>query len=281
MTAAVALKYGGFVRIAAAQARRERGELYGRVTFFAVILGVFASLWHAVAEAGMPVAAEPRALVWYLAATEWIVLSTPPIHIEIQEAIRRGDIVCQLGRPASYVGAKFAEGLGLLATRAPVLGVTACVQAPAHGLGAAAEGDRLCRAVRPGCRGIAHGPVPGHWPPGVLARGCVACVLGVAKGVVRLRRPDDADRALPGFDSTRGGMDALSQPARRPGIVCPAREQRRIRGARARSRSLGRGNGVGRVVGVSACHIRADDQRRLAVLHSCVVSAFRLAFRRT
>ena len=30
MTAAVALKYAGFVRIAAAQARRERGELYGR-----------------------------------------------------------------------------------------------------------------------------------------------------------------------------------------------------------------------------------------------------------
>jgi ABC-2 type transport system permease protein len=127
MTAAIALKYAGFVRIAAAQARRERGELYGRVTFFAVILGVFSSLWHAVAEAGMPVATDPNALVWYLAVTEWIVLSTPPIHIEIQEAIRRGDVVCQLGRPASYVGAKFAEGLGLLAARAPLLGATACV----------------------------------------------------------------------------------------------------------------------------------------------------------
>jgi hypothetical protein len=41
MTGAVALKYAGFVRIAAAQARRARGALYGRVTFFAVILGVF------------------------------------------------------------------------------------------------------------------------------------------------------------------------------------------------------------------------------------------------
>jgi ABC-2 type transport system permease protein len=127
MTAAAVLKYAAFFRVAAAHARRERGELYGRVAFFAVILGVFSSLWHAVAEAGMPVAADPKALVWYLAATEWIVLSAPPIHIEIQEAVRRGDIVCQLGRPASYVVAAFAEGLGLLAMRAPLLGVTACV----------------------------------------------------------------------------------------------------------------------------------------------------------
>jgi viologen exporter family transport system permease protein len=119
-------KYGAFCRIAAAQARRERGELYGRVVFVATILGVFSSLWRAVAEAGMPIAADANALVWYLAVTEWILLSAPPIHIEIQEAIRRGDVVCQLGRPVSYVGAAFAEGLGVLAMRAPVLGVTAC-----------------------------------------------------------------------------------------------------------------------------------------------------------
>jgi ABC-2 type transport system permease protein len=125
MTAAIVAKYAAFARISAAQASRERGELYGRVVFFAVILGVFSSLWRAVAEAGMPIAAEPRALVWYLAATEWIVLSAPPIHLEIQEAIRRGDVVYSLGRPASYVIAEFAAGLGLLAVRAPVLGLTA------------------------------------------------------------------------------------------------------------------------------------------------------------
>jgi ABC-2 type transport system permease protein len=125
MILAFATKYAAFWRIAAAQARRERGELYGRVAFFAVILGVFSTLWRAVAEAGMPVAADPRALVWYLAATEWILLSAPQIHFEIQEAIRRGDVVYQLGRPVSYVLAEFSSGLGLLAVRAPVLGVTA------------------------------------------------------------------------------------------------------------------------------------------------------------
>jgi viologen exporter family transport system permease protein len=127
MTGALLTKYAAFSRIAATLARRERGELYGRVAFFAVILGVFSSLWRAVAEAGLPVAADARSLVWYLAATEWIVLSAPPIHLEIQEAIRRGDVVYQLGRPASYVMAEFAASLGALAVRAPLLGLTAFV----------------------------------------------------------------------------------------------------------------------------------------------------------
>jgi ABC-2 type transport system permease protein len=125
MTASVAAKYSAYARISFAQARRERAELLGRVGFFAVILGVFSSLWRAVAEAGMPIAGDPKALVWYLAATEWILLSAPPIHLEIQEAIRRGDVVYRLGRPASYLLAELASGMGVLALRMPVLGVAA------------------------------------------------------------------------------------------------------------------------------------------------------------
>ena len=127
MIAARIVRYSAFSRIAATQARRERNELYGRMAFFVVILGVFSSLWRAVAEAGMPVAADPKSLVWYLAATEWILLSAPPIHIEIQEAVRRGDVVYRLGDPVSYVAAEYASGLGLLAVRAPFLGLTAFV----------------------------------------------------------------------------------------------------------------------------------------------------------
>ena len=124
-------KYVAYSRIAAAAGRRERGELYGRMVFFAVILGVFSSLWRAVAEAGIPVAADPKALVWYLASTEWILLSAPLVHIDIQEAIRRGDVTYGLGRPLSYVVAEFAAGVGLLAIRAPLLGIAAFVCAVA------------------------------------------------------------------------------------------------------------------------------------------------------
>jgi len=122
---AVIARYVAYARIGAARARRERAELYGRMVFFAVVLGVFSSLWRAVAEAGMPIAASPKAMVWYLAATEWIFLSAPPIHLEVQETIRRGDIVYRLGQPASFVGAELASGLGVLAMRLPILAATA------------------------------------------------------------------------------------------------------------------------------------------------------------
>ena len=127
MTRYTFLKYAAFFRVAAARARQERAEIVGRMLFFAVILGVFSSLWRAVAGSGMAATAEPRALVWYLAATEWILLSAPMIHLEIQEAVRRGDVISQLGRPVSYIGSTFAEGLGMLAIRAPLLGLTAYV----------------------------------------------------------------------------------------------------------------------------------------------------------
>lgn len=118
-------KYAAFARIAAVQAASERGDLYGRMAFFVVILGVFSALWRAVAEAGMPMAAEPSTLVWYLAATEWIVLSPSQIHVEIEGEVRRGDVAYQLVRPFSYLMAVAAQGLGMLAVRAPLLALTA------------------------------------------------------------------------------------------------------------------------------------------------------------
>lgn len=127
MTLAYVAKHTAYARIAMAQGRLERGELYGRMVFFAVVLGVFSSLWRAAGEAGLPIAADPKALVWYLAATEWIMLSAPQIHVDVQEAIRRGDIVYRLGQPASFVMAEFAAGMGTVALRMPVLGATAFI----------------------------------------------------------------------------------------------------------------------------------------------------------
>ena len=119
-------KYGAFAAIAAREAATERGDLYGRSLFFAVILGVFSALWRAVGEAGMPLGARQEQLVWYLAVTEWILLSAPTRHFEIQEEVRRGDVTYQLARPVSYPRAALAQCLGTLLVRAPVLGVVAC-----------------------------------------------------------------------------------------------------------------------------------------------------------
>lgn len=118
----VVRKYWAFVRIAARQASSERGELYGRALFFAAILAVFDALWRAIAQAGMPLSAEPAQLVWYLAASEWVMLSAPARHLEIQEEVRRGDVAYQLPRPVSFTRAAFAQCVGSLMVRAPVLG---------------------------------------------------------------------------------------------------------------------------------------------------------------
>lgn len=118
-------KYWALSRIAAVQTATERGELYGRTLFFAAILAVFTALWRAVAEAGMPLSARPAQMVWYLAASEWILLSTPARHLEIQEEVRRGDVAYQLPRPVAFPRATLAQCAGILAVRAPVLGVVA------------------------------------------------------------------------------------------------------------------------------------------------------------
>jgi ABC-2 type transport system permease protein len=117
-------KYAAFARTAAAQAAGERSELYGRMAFLLVILGVFSALWRAVAEAGMPIGLDASDLVWYLATTEWILLSPPPVHVDMEGEIRRGDVAYQLARPFSYLTAVTAQGLGMMAVRAPVLALT-------------------------------------------------------------------------------------------------------------------------------------------------------------
>lgn len=118
-------KYWAFARISAREASSERADLYGRTLFFGVILSVFAALWRAIAEAGMPLPAKSEDMVWYLAATEWILLSAPTKHLELQEQIRRGDFVYWLPRPVSFPRSELARCLGMLAVRAPVLGVVA------------------------------------------------------------------------------------------------------------------------------------------------------------
>jgi ABC-2 type transport system permease protein len=118
-------KYWAFARIAATEALTERAELYGRALFIAVLLGVFSALWRAVAETGLPIAAKYQDLVWYLAATEWVLLSAPQRQFELQEQVRRGDVTCQLPRPVSFQRAALAQAWGMLLARAPFLGLAA------------------------------------------------------------------------------------------------------------------------------------------------------------
>ena len=140
----VITKYLAFAGLGFRQARAEPAELLGRAVFFVLILGVFSAVWRAVAEAEIgdwvpgvgaaadsrdPSLVDPRAMLWYIAMTEWVVLTAPMIHFQMEEDIRRGDVAYEIARPASWLGARFAHALGALALRAPVMLAVACAVA--------------------------------------------------------------------------------------------------------------------------------------------------------
>lgn len=122
-------KYMAFATLGFRQARAEPGELLGRAFFFVLILGVFSAVWRAVADSGVSAARQPTELLWYLAVTEWVLMSAPSVQFQMEEDIRRGDVAYQIARPASWLGARLAHGLGALAVRAPVMLIVACAAA--------------------------------------------------------------------------------------------------------------------------------------------------------
>lgn len=136
MNKAVLNKYLAFLRVAARDAHAQRGELWGRALMFAVLLYVLGQLWQGVGEAGSPGGYSAARVVWYLAVTEWIVLSVPLVHIQLEEEVRRGDVVYALLRPGSYLGALYAQALGRLLLRLPFMAVVGLVLASALGQGA-------------------------------------------------------------------------------------------------------------------------------------------------
>ena len=138
-------KYAAFSRLGFREARAEPGELLGRVVFFFMILGVFSAVWRAVAESA-PSARDPREMLWYIAMTEWVIMSAPMIQFQMAEDIRRGDVAYQIARPASWLGSRLAHGLGSMVLRAPVMLVVACGAAWFFA-GVPARPERLLLAV--------------------------------------------------------------------------------------------------------------------------------------
>jgi ABC-2 type transport system permease protein len=118
-------KYVAFARLGFRQAWAEPGELLGRALFFVLILGVFSSIWRAVAESDAGAGRQPNEMLWYLAVTEWVLMSAPLVQFQIEEDVRRGDVAYQITRPASWLGARLAHGIGAMAVRAPILLVVA------------------------------------------------------------------------------------------------------------------------------------------------------------
>ncbi len=122
-------KYASIGVTAIRQSLNERGALIGRMAFYAVILFIFSRLWDVVVARGAVGDLSMKELLWYLAVTEWVMLSMPLVHMQIEADVRRGDIAYLLPRPISYLGSRMAESVGDFLLRAASLAVAGCVLA--------------------------------------------------------------------------------------------------------------------------------------------------------
>jgi ABC-2 type transport system permease protein len=116
-------KYVSVAAIAIRQALADRGALVARVALYGVLLLVFSRLWRLVADRGAVEGASHRELLWYLAVTEWVVLSVPLIYLRIDADVQCGDIAYLLPRPISYLGSRLAESTGDFLLRAATMAV--------------------------------------------------------------------------------------------------------------------------------------------------------------
>jgi len=86
-----------------------------RIIFMTTVLYVFMRLWSVVYEG----AGEERLagltqtqMLWYLVATESIVLAMPRLWYEVDQDVRTGALAVQLVRPLSYAATHFGRSMG-------------------------------------------------------------------------------------------------------------------------------------------------------------------------
>ena len=113
----------GYASVLLTSARQQwvyRSELVARAVQMVLFMAVFMALWFTAYAASGQTQLEGYSLaemVWYLAMTETVVLSSSRIFLEIGEAVRAGDLAYTLARPLSYPFFQVANSLGNSAPR--------------------------------------------------------------------------------------------------------------------------------------------------------------------
>jgi len=116
------MKLLAITALSARHALHQRGEALARTVFYVAILLVFSRLWQALDAGGRLGGVGAAPYLWYVALTEWALLSMPLLYLDIEEDIRRGDIAYRIARPVSYLWTKYAEGLGNALVKMVVMG---------------------------------------------------------------------------------------------------------------------------------------------------------------
>jgi len=109
------VRYGFVLRTSARQQWAYRAEIVARAIQMVLFMGVFMALWStafAVSGRGELAGYTLVEMVWYLAMTETITLSSSRVFLEISEAVKAGDVAYTLARPVSYPFFQVANSLG-------------------------------------------------------------------------------------------------------------------------------------------------------------------------
>lgn len=82
--------------------------------FLIIIIFVFVQLWKVTyASEGEVINGFRLAeMIWYLVATEAIILSLPRIHAVLEQEVKDGDLALRLNKPYSYLAFHYASFLG-------------------------------------------------------------------------------------------------------------------------------------------------------------------------
>ena len=109
--------------------------LLGRGTFYVVAMCILAALWDKVAAERIPgaLALPAGGLVIYVGVTEWVMMSSPAIHLRLEDDIRSGALETHLLRPKLYLTQKIAETIGGLSARGGGIALAAVVLLIASG----------------------------------------------------------------------------------------------------------------------------------------------------
>jgi len=116
-------KYLQVFRLAFLQAGKDYKVLLGLSLFLVTCLLIFANLFELTIGKMELVSYNRESLLWYIAMNEWILVALPGLHLLIEEELRTGTTEYQLPRPISYVGAKFATGMGQATANFLFLGI--------------------------------------------------------------------------------------------------------------------------------------------------------------
>ena len=109
------VRYGFVLKTAAREQWIYQAEVVARAVQIALFMVIFMALWStAFAVTGKAELAgySLAGIVWYVAMTETIILSSSRIFAEISEAVKAGDLVYTLARPLSYPFFQVANSLG-------------------------------------------------------------------------------------------------------------------------------------------------------------------------